>query len=71
LVILDLKINESGTITELPKEFPLMLEEIGFMIGSVVKLVQIAPLNDPIYLIVNGSHLVIRKENITNIKITQ
>ena len=34
-----------------------------------VELIQIAPLNDPLYICVNGSHLAIRKETAAKIQI--
>ncbi len=43
-------------------EIPLKLLEMGCLPGNIIKLVQIAPLGDPIYLNINDSHLAIRKE---------
>ncbi|MGY0408488.1 MAG: FeoA family protein, partial [Polaribacter sp.] len=37
--------------------------------GAEVELIQIAPLKDPLYICVNGSHLAIRKETAARIKI--
>lgn len=42
---------------------------MGCLPGAEVQLVQIAPLKDPIYICVNGSHLAIRKETANQIKI--
>jgi len=42
---------------------------MGCLPGAEVVLVQIAPLNDPLYICVNGSHLAIRKETATKIQI--
>ena len=58
--VLDLSINETGIISELPVDFELPLLEIGFMIGASVTLIKIAPLEDPIYIVVNATHLIIR-----------
>jgi ferrous iron transport protein A len=41
---------------------PLKLLEMGCLPGNSVRLVQVAPFNDPLYLDINGSHLAIRKE---------
>lgn len=35
--------------------------ELGCLPGNTVELVQVAPLADPIYIIVNGSHIAIRR----------
>jgi ferrous iron transport protein A len=48
---------------------PLKLLEMGCLPGAEVQLVQIAPLKDPLYICVNGSHLSIRKETASKIKI--
>ena len=48
---------------------PLKLLEMGCLPGAEVELVQIAPLNDPLYICVNGSHLAIRKETASLIQI--
>ena len=40
---------------------PIKLLELGFLPGNWVELIQIAPLNDPLYFNVNGSHLAIRR----------
>jgi ferrous iron transport protein A len=42
---------------------------MGCLPGAEVQLVQIAPLKDPLYICVNGSHLAIRKETASKIKI--
>lgn len=61
--IASLQIGELGYISEdsLDK-IPLKLLEMGCLPGAEVELVQLAPLNDPLYICVNGSHLAIRKE---------
>jgi ferrous iron transport protein A len=68
--ISSLKIGEIGYISEESLDvIPLKLLEMGCLPGAEVKLVQIAPLKDPIYICVNGSHLAIRKETATLIQI--
>lgn len=50
-------------------EIPLKLLEMGCLPGAEVELIQVAPLNDPLYICVNGSHLAIRKETAAKIQI--
>ena len=68
--IANLLIGETGIIEDLSLDvIPLNLLEMGCLPGKKVKLLQIAPLNDPLYIKVNGSHLAIRKEMAQQIKI--
>ena len=68
--IASLRIGEMGYISEESLDvIPLKLLEMGCLPGAEVRLVQIAPLKDPIYICVNGSHLAIRKETAAKIKI--
>ncbi len=68
--IASLKIGESGIISEdNQNSIPLKLLEMGCLPGAEVTLLQIAPLNDPMYVVVNGSHLAIRKEMASKIKL--
>jgi len=61
--IANLKVGEQGIIEDLAIEnIPLKLLEMGCLPGKKVKLLQKAPLNDPLYICVNGSHLAIRTE---------
>jgi ferrous iron transport protein A len=61
--IAQLEIGEKGIIKDIALEFiPLKLLEMGCLPGKKVELVQKAPLNDPLYIRVNGSHLAIRVE---------
>ena len=48
---------------------PLKLLEMGCLPGNEVSLVQIAPYHDPLHLIIDGSHLAIRKETAAQIEI--
>ncbi|WP_411766410.1 FeoA family protein [Winogradskyella sp. A3E31] len=48
---------------------PLKLLEMGCLPGNSVKLVQVAPFADPMYLNINGTHLAIRKETALHILI--
>jgi ferrous iron transport protein A len=68
--IASLNIGEMGYISEESLDaIPLKLLEMGCLPGAEVQLVQIAPLKDPLYICVNGSHLAIRKETASKIKI--
>lgn len=70
--IASLKVGEQGVIKEISLEnIPLSLLEMGCMPGENVELLQIAPLNDPLYIRVNGSHLAIRKETASQILIAK
>ena len=61
--IADLKKGERGIITDISSDgIPLKLLEMGCLPGNIVKLIQVAPFADPIYLDINGCHLAIRKE---------
>ena len=68
--IASLYIGELAYISEESlNEIPLKLLEMGCLPGAEVELIQIAPLNDPLYICVNGSHLAIRKETAAKIQI--
>ncbi len=68
--IATLQIGEVGYISEESLDFiPLKLLEMGCLPGAEIKLLQVAPLKDPLYICVNGSHLAIRKETAIQIKI--
>ncbi|TVZ56552.1 ferrous iron transport protein A [Lutibacter sp. Hel_I_33_5] len=68
--IASLEIGETGIITEVALDnIPLKLLEMGCLPGAEVTLIQIAPLKDPLYICVNGSHLAIREETAAKISI--
>lgn len=57
-----LKRGEKGIIREFSEDIlPIKLLELGCLPGNEVELIQIAPLKDPIYINVNGSHIAIRR----------
>ena len=61
--VANLKRGEKGIIKDLPEEtLPIKLLELGCLPGNVVELIQVAPLKDPIYINVNGSHIAIRRD---------
>jgi ferrous iron transport protein A len=60
--VAELKPGQKGIIKEFASNLlPIKLLELGCLPGNHIKLVQIAPLNDPLYINVNGSHLAIRR----------
>lgn len=62
ITVAELKQGQKGIIREFTNAFlPIKLLELGCLPGNTVELVQIAPLNDPIYINVNGSHIAIRR----------
>ena len=70
--IANLKIGERGVIEDFSLDvIPLSLLEMGCLPGKEVRLLQVAPLKDPLYIKVNGSHLAIRIEMAEQIKITK
>ena len=67
-----LKIGEVGVIEDFSLDsIPLSLLEICCLPGKEVRLLQVDPLKDPLYIKVNGSHLAIRKEMAVKINITK
>jgi len=70
--IASLNVGEVGIIQEISLDsIPLSLLEMGCMPGEIVELIQKAPLQDPLYIRVNGSHLAIRIETALKILITK
>lgn len=62
VTVAHLKRGEKGIIKEFAEDIlPIKLLELGCLPGNEVELVQIAPLKDPIYINVNGSHIAIRR----------
>lgn len=60
--VADLKRGQKGIIKEFRDDIlPIKLLELGCLPGNEVELVQVAPLRDPIYINVNGSHIAIRR----------
>ncbi|MGB5321850.1 FeoA family protein [Lutimonas sp.] len=70
--IASLRVGEKGIIEEISFDsIPLALLEMGCLPGVRVELIQKAPLKDPLYIRVNGSHLAIRIETASQILITK
>ena len=63
LNVADLRRGERGIIKEFTEDsLPIKLLELGCLPGNIIEMVQVAPLRDPIYINVNGSHIAIRRE---------
>ena len=59
----DLKKGENAIIEDIVTDFiPLKLIEMGCLPRNSIKLLQLAPFNDPMYLDVNASRVAIRIE---------
>lgn len=68
--IADLKIGQKGVILSNDENYlPIKLVEMGCLPGNTVELLQIAPLNDPIYIDLNGSRIAIRRSVAKEIKL--
>ncbi|NAS10760.1 FeoA family protein [Poritiphilus flavus] len=60
--VADMKKGEKGIIKEFSEELlPVKLMELGCLPGNEIEMIQVAPLKDPIYINVNGSHIAIRR----------
>jgi ferrous iron transport protein A len=60
--VADLRYGQKGIIKDFTEHIlPVKLMELGCLPGNTVELLQIAPLNDPIYINLSGSHLAIRR----------
>ena len=57
-----LKRGEKGIIKDFADDLlPIKLMELGCLPGNEVELIQEAPLRDPLYINVGGSHIAIRR----------
>lgn len=57
-----LRRGQKGIIKEFADGIlPIKLLEMGCLPGNEIELVQVAPLKDPIYINVNGTHIAIRR----------
>jgi ferrous iron transport protein A len=60
--VADLVYGQKGIIKEFSEHvLPIKLMELGCLPGNSVELVQVAPLKDPIYINLSGSHIAIRR----------
>ncbi len=68
--VAELKFGQRGIIKDFAENrLPVKLLEMGCLPGNSIELVQIAPLADPIYINVNGSHIAIRRSMAKQIEI--
>ncbi len=68
--LVDLKLGQSATITDCSSEaIPFKLLEMGCLPGNRVKLLQVAPFLDPIYLNIDDAFVAIRRETAALIRI--
>ena len=60
--VADLAYGQKGIIKDFSEHIlPIKLLELGCLPGNSIELVQVAPLKDPIYINVSGSHIAIRR----------
>ena len=71
MITLDqIKKNQRAKIVQIDTDLiPLKLIEMGCLPGNEVHLVQLAPLKDPMYLVIDGCHLAMRRETAQHISI--
>ncbi len=61
--LLDLTIGQKALIADcIDERLPVKLMELGCLPGNEVELLQIAPLNDPLYYLVAGNRIAIRRD---------
>lgn len=61
VTVADLKRGQRAIIKACADDIlPIKLLELGCLPGNEIEMVQIAPLKDPVYINVNGSHIAIR-----------
>jgi len=68
--VANLKRGQKGIIKDFDADvLPIKLLELGCLPGNEVELLHIAPLKDPIYINVNGSHIAIRRSVASQIEL--
>lgn len=68
--IAELKKGQKGVIKNFDSDtIPIKLVELGCLPGNQVELIKIAPLNDPIYINLNGSRIAIRRSVASKIQL--
>ena len=73
MTIDDLKIGQSGVISQVGGEGPLRLRflDMGLIPGTKVLLQKVAPMGDPIQIRIRGYELTIRREDASKIEIRE
>ena len=70
MTLAQLNKGEKGVIEDLNTDMvPLKLIEMGCLPGNQIKLLQLAPFKDPLFLNVNGAQVAIRKETAEHIQV--
>ena len=70
--VANMLVGEKGIITDICLDhIPLNLLEMGCLPGNELELIQMAPLNDPLYLRIDSTFLAIRKETAEYINISK
>lgn len=70
ITVAHLKRGERGIIKRFAEDIlPIKLLELGCLPGNEVEMVQIAPLKDPLYINVSGSHIAIRRATALQIEL--
>lgn len=69
----DLPIGKSGRITAVGGEGPLRLRllDMGLIPRTVVQVVKVAPLGDPIEILLRGYSLTLRREDASRIELEE
>ena len=69
----NLKPGQKGKIAQVcgNPEFRLRMMEMGFTKGTEVMVVKYAPLNDPVEFVIKGYHLTLRKDQASDILISE
>jgi len=70
ITVANLRRGQKGIIKDFePETLPIKLLELGCLPGNEVELLHIAPLKDPLYINVNGSHIAIRRSVASQIEL--
>lgn len=66
-----MKIGESGKIVSihLPAQEAQRLSEMGLTVGAAVKVQRLAPLGDPMEIVIRGYHLSLRKSEASGVEV--
>lgn len=67
----ELKKGMTGTISKVPLsgEHALRLQEMGFVPGTEVRIIKVAPLGDPIEVHLRGYRLCVRKQEMVGFEV--
>lgn len=67
-----LSVGESGDVAGLDGDGALVirLAEMGFVVGTPVRLIKVAPLGDPLQFSLRGYHISLRRAEAARVRIT-